>query len=552
MARVFLVDDERLIHDLLQPMITSLGYELAGEAFSGPDAMDLINELKPDIVLMDINMPGDFDGLKAGKMIQDNLNIPVVYISGDPADIAIKKVIRTGAYGFITKPFDKNQLDVVLQIALSRGKVENRLKRTIKKHQEEMEKEIIFRYVMNKVNHDLDPYENLYDLLSFISSMLKMDGIFLYKFSMPSQGWPVMRKIAAVENKKDYFPEKMALMYVSEEQLPMLKRTFMLRNFGFLTKDHQETIRKMGIKNLLVMPVFVDGNYFGLIGYYYNKRKPFGMELRNFLKTITETVSLVLKRHENLEHIRKMEEEKKINEKMLLRAEQLASLGQLTTAITHEIRQPLQSIKVLTDSVIFWDKENKKMNYADMLENFTKISSRVDRIDKIIKNMRLMAQAPDKIEIKTVNLNQSINETMEMFGQKLKNNRITLKLSLDPSVPSFLFSEVQLQQVLVNLMSNAVNALNQSKKDDKTIKIQTHFSKSGVTLTVADNGPGINDNNKNKIFQPFFTTQTKSEGTGMGLYIVSNILKYYNSQIEVTDNKGGGAVFKVTFKIPRV
>lgn len=548
MARVLIVDDERLIHDLIKGMLRDLGHVLAGEAFSGPESVEKVRDQKPDIVLMDINMSGAYDGLKAGRIIQEESNIPVVYISADSPDTAIKKVIQSGAYGFIVKPFNKNQLETILQIALSRGNAEQRLKKIIKKNQDEMEKEIAIRYMMNKINHVLDPYDHLKELLEFVGSTVKLDGTVLYRFHEPDNERPYVEKILDTSHSAGKLPEKLE---VKDNWLNNIRKSAVVKSFTFLPKADQENIKKGGISIILIKPVMIDNVFYGFLGYYFTKRKPFDIELRNFLNIVTETVSIVLKRHHNLEHIRIMEEEKKIHENMLLRSEQMAALGQLSSAITHEIRQPLQSIKVLTESVIFWDKENKKMKYEDMLENFRKISSRVDRIDKIIQNMRLMAQSPEKIEIKTVDLNRIVSDTIELFGQKIKNNGIDLKLSLDPSLPEFLFSDIQLQQFLINLVTNSINALNTIEKADKFIRIKTSNAKDHIMLTVADNGPGIPDNIKDRIFTPFFTTNTRSEGTGMGLYIVKNILKFYNSEIDVSNDAKGGAVFTVKLNIKR-
>ena len=548
MAHVMIVDDERLIHDLLRSMLKDLGHVLSGEAFSGPEAVDLLKKNNTDIVLMDINMSGEYDGLKAGRIIQEEKGIPVIYISADSPDTAIKKVIQSGAYGFIIKPFDKNQLEIILQIALSRGKAEQRLKKIILKNQEEMEKEIAIRYIMNKINHVLDPYDNLRELLDFVGATVKIDGIVLYRYQGQEKERSYIEKIVDTSHAPVKMPDRLD---IKEKWLEDIKKTAVVKDFSFLPAKEQERIRKADINIVLTMPIMIEKEFFGMILYYFNKLKPFDIELRNFLNIVTETVSMVLKRHTDLGQIRIMEEEKKIHENMLLRSEQMAALGQLTSAITHEIRQPLQSIKVLTESVIFWDKENKRMKYEDMLENFQKVSSRVDRIDKIIQNMRLMAQSPEKIEIKMVDLNRIITDTAEMFSQKMKNHGIWLSLELDPSIPEFLFSDIQLQQVIVNLISNAITALNSVKQKDKNVLIRTRHGLDHILIEVSDNGPGIDAKIQDRIFSPFFTTNEKSEGTGMGLYIVRNILKFYNSDIQAGNNRDGGAVFSVKINIKR-
>nr|HPO50950.1 ATP-binding protein [Spirochaetota bacterium] len=306
------------------------------------------------------------------------------------------------------------------------------------------------------------------------------------------------------------------------------------------------------IKSILSLPLFVEDNFYGVLFCLNSDKKYFGVNTINFLKIISNAISFLFKRHFDFIKIKEAENERIANEQFRIRTERLVSLGQLATSIAHEINQPLQSIKVLADSVIFWDKENKKIPYEKTVDNFYKISERVDKVDKIIKNMKLMSKSPEKIELEEVNINNLIEEIISFYKEKTVDLGINFMPDYDKSILKILYSESQLHQILVNLIENSINACVASGKVNKYIKIETLNREKNIVLTINDNGVGIPEENLEKIFDPFFSTYQKKDGMGMGLFVVSNILKSFNSTIEVENNKDGGAKFKITLsKNPR-
>jgi len=338
----------------------------------------------------------------------------------------------------------------------------------------------------------------------------------------------------------------------SIEDVNRLKKINMITNFKYLPGFVRDFFKDNSVKSMLSFPIYVEDNFYGVMICLNNENKYFGANTINFLKIIANAVSLLFKRHFDYVKIKEAEEEKVSNEQFRLRSERLVSLGQLATSIAHEINQPLQSIKVLSDSVIFWDKEDKRLPYEKLIENFKKISDRVERVDKIIKNMKMMTKSPDKVQLEEVDVNELIEDILSFYKEKKPASNITLISHLDKNISKILYSEVQLQQIIVNLIENAINASNLSKKETKFIKIETVEKQNHIILIISDNALGIPEENLEKIFDPFFSTYQKKDGMGMGLFVVSNILKSFNSLIEVYNNEDGGASFKITIsKNPR-
>ena len=241
-------------------------------------------------------------------------------------------------------------------------------------------------------------------------------------------------------------------------------------------------------------------------------------------------------------------EELNSKNKLLNQAEKLSNFAKLTSAIAHEIRQPLNSIKILTDGVIFWDNEKHKTSYKELLGYFSNISANVDKIDEIIKSLKLMINAPDKIETKPININDEIKNLLDIFMQKASNHFINISLELDSKLKEIIFSEPQFQQVMINLLDNAINSLDKIEKNDKMIQIKTADEDNFIKISVIDNGTGICEEIIDRIFEPFFTTGKDSDSMGMGLYVIKNILTNFNSEISAKSNEYRGATFEIILK----
>lgn len=555
MKDILIVDDDLITSAHLEEIITSKGHHVAGRVNSGQKAVDSVKTLNPDLVLMDIKMPGELDGLAAGKIIKERFSVPVIFITAYSSEQVIKQVSTQGAYGYIIKPFDESQVESAVNIALYRSETEKQLNKLVKKYQKQVNNQISIMYLINKINTTLDPVDNLNEFLIFVRNITNLDGIILYNYTIDAKAEILIGRIVAecLSEKATRFSYtldneyKIPLTQVVLDRINLFKK---LNIFNHLNKPPGIVglyYEKMQIQNMLSVPLIIDKQFYGVINYFFCEKKSFGVNFKNFLKIISEMIAIIYKRHDDLVKIQDMEKEKSVQEKMILRMERLTSFGQLTTAIAHEIRQPLQSIKVLTDSVLFWDKENKKMSYEELLQHFEKISARVSRIEKIIQNMQLLMHSPEKIEVKAIDINQCIHDTLEIIQEKCKQHDVGCELKLHEDLDSVLFSDVQLQQVIINLINNSIHALDTKQQEVKTITISTGQSSKTIWLKFEDNGPGIPAENREKIFNPFFSTYQTSGTMGMGLYIITNILKSFNASIEVSESEYGGACFLIRF-----
>jgi len=226
----------------------------------------------------------------------------------------------------------------------------------------------------------------------------------------------------------------------------------------------------------------------------------------------------------------------------LLQTERLAALGQMVTGVAHELSNPLTSILGYAQRLLL--RNDAQANF----EELRKIFSEAERAGAILRRMLLAARETIP-ERRPVALNQLIQRTIELQRFSLAAERIRLEVSLDARLPHVLGDAGQLQQVLINLIGNARQAI-ESQNNGGTIRVRTYQTEDNrVRLEIGDSGPGIADGIMARIFDPFFTTKPAGVGTGLGLAIVLSLVREHGGQVHVASPRGSGAVFTVEFPV---
>ena len=229
---------------------------------------------------------------------------------------------------------------------------------------------------------------------------------------------------------------------------------------------------------------------------------------------------------------------------MMSRAERLTSLGTMAAGIAHEINQPLNSLKVMADGMLYWYKKGKPVAYDKVMNNVRNISSQADRIDSIIKHMRAFVRSGQPTNLTPCNMKTVVEGALEMVGSQLVSHGVFVQNDL---TDTWVMGEgTRLEEVVINLLVNAMQSLDQKNQRNKQI-ICKAWVEERVFLEISDNGDGIPEEIKNKIFEPFFTTKPVGEGTGLGLSIVHTILSIYDGRIQALSNDFGGATFRMDF-----
>ena len=241
-------------------------------------------------------------------------------------------------------------------------------------------------------------------------------------------------------------------------------------------------------------------------------------------------------------------------EQQLIQASKMATLGEMATGVAHELNQPLSVIK--TASRFFMKKINKKEKIEDeiLFTMSEEIDSYVDRATKIINHMREFGRKSDLTPQK-VQLNETLKRSYEILGQQLKVRGISVEWDLEQDLPLIMAEPQRLEQVFINLLINARDAIEekgqspQHPKGVKKITLKTRSRRKTITVEVNDTGTGIPKAILDRIYEPFFTTKKVGQGTGLGLSISYGIIKECKGTIKVVSNQGEGTGFILTFPI---
>ncbi|MFH1489656.1 MAG: ATP-binding protein, partial [Pseudomonadota bacterium] len=260
-----------------------------------------------------------------------------------------------------------------------------------------------------------------------------------------------------------------------------------------------------------------DGNLEGFLGIARDMR-----EIRWFIRKLEDKAQELEKSNEDL----------KKATVQLIQSEKLSALGELTAGVTHELNQPLNGIKIISQSILR-DIEKNQLEEEDIGDDLTEIVGQVNKMAEIIDHMRIYTRQTEGDSEEMVDINKVIEGPLKLLNQQLKNHNIDLVMELTPDLPKIMGDPIRLEQVFMNLINNARNALESCGRENKRIEIRSYKTDNqgsatgnhAVAVEVMDNGDGVPEHLREKIFQPFFTTRESGKGTGLGLSVSSKIIE---------------------------
>ena len=287
-------------------------------------------------------------------------------------------------------------------------------------------------------------------------------------------------------------------------------------------------------KQRQVAPIVVGGKERGVVEVTYIEDRPrldegpFLKEERDLIDTVARELAIIIKRRE-------AEDEHYDLQQHLRHADRLATIGLLAAGVAHELNEPLGNI----------------LGFAQLAKRSPGLPKQAEQdMDKILKaslNARevirkmLAFARPQPLQKKKVSLNQIIEEGLYFFESRCAKEEIQISLDLAPELPEVYADPVQLNQVLVNLVINALQAMPTGGR----LRIQTLAARDHVSLIVEDSGPGMTDAVLKQIFTPFFTTKEVGQGTGLGLPVVHGIITSHGGTIQVNSQVGRGTRFEI-------
>ncbi len=493
-SRILVVEDDAIIYKEIELSLVSLGYDVVASAQTGLEAVAKAEKHQPDITLMDIRLKGEMDGIEAADNIRSRFNLPVIFLTAFAEEERLERAKLTLPYGYLVKPVQDKDLKITIEMALYAAKIESERRQA--------------EDALKKREKD---FGQLVENLS--------TGILIHKKNRIIYQNPECKKIigALTDSEMERFYEviidenRKTVIDAFNKLLSGETRTSNLK-FRLLCKLEEENeVLEKWVQSLASVIKYKDED-----------------ALLINLIDITKT--------------REMEKHFDIQEKM-------SSLGRISAGIAHEIRNPLTGINSYLYSLQnFLNEDNFEVENLPMARQIIEqIKSASHMIESVIKRVIDFSKMSTP-KFRPTDANKAVNEAIELSLTSLRKAGIKLQVSLAEG-PLQCFADPQLiKQVALNLINNAAQALEENKTE-KIIKISTSAINKNIIIAIVDSGPGVKQEIRQKIFDPFFST--RKDGSGIGLSIVQRIVTDHQGIISVSENRYGGATFQIELPVEK-
>jgi len=477
-------------------------------AADGSSGLNLCSEASPQIVVTDIRMPG-MDGLQVLESIKQRspeIEVIVVTAFGE-MDLAIR-ALQLDASDFITKPIDNNLLFIALDRARQRYTTQQQIK----------------DYTRYLENGWADTTQELMETFSYQRNLIEssMDGI----MGLDAEG-QVMTFNRSLEQM---------LGYTKGDVLHTLSIDRFFPGGGAKKFKSDIASDAFGGKHRLSL-------YETVLADKTGNRIPVQITATQLFEEDADAGMVLFIR--DLRKLRRLEREM-ADQAKILHQDKMMSLGRLAASVVHEINNPLAGIlnylrlmiRILGRGPLAGGAQEKFQKYLELVESET------DRCSRIISSLLTFSRKtpPSKGEVR---IDELIQRCTLLSQHKLELSHITLESDIEPDIPIIRGDINQMQQCLINLIFNAIDAMPEG--GDLTLTAKADRGKERVSLGVSDTGPGISDVDLPRIFEPFFTTKSEGFGIGLGLSTVYGIIEDHGGKVDVETGPGKGTTFWLHF-----
>jgi signal transduction histidine kinase len=513
---ILVVDDEPGIALLCKRMLSRAGY-LATSNTDPRAALEWLKQNKADLLLVDIRMPeiDGFEVVAAARQLQPDLAVLVMTGFGT-VETAIR-ALRQGVDGLLLKPFEQS---AELLEAVKQAMADSRQKRDAARVNALRPLFEVTESLLSETRS-----ESLLELIvNAILGHLRCTHAGYYQYSPEEQRFVFLhgQGIALAD----------FIIQVDASGAPLI-----LNASGPGDTNAQARLRKAGLGAAIFIPIVRQG----FRGVFYAGRNP---EEHPFVEADLDMFQILARQasaaienarlyDEQRAYVRKIED----SQNALLQAEKMAAAGRLSASIAHEVNNPLQSVQNCLHLAGREDLDPEKRK-----EYFELASSELERLSTTVQRM-LDFYRPGAAKPKEVQVSELLGYVINLTQKQLTERGIHVKTELSPTLPPIMAVSSQIQQVFINLILNAFDAM----PNGGNLRITGRTRGGGVEILFQDSGRGVDRDQQSSIFEPFFST--KEGGTGLGLTVSYNIITAHGGTLELVPDHGKGACFRVFLPI---
>jgi len=551
--RILVVEDEGIVARDIRHTLERLGYAVPAVASSGEEAVEKAAETHPDLVLMDIVLQGDMDGVEAADQIRSHFDVPVVYLTAYADENLLERAKITEPFGYLLKPFQERELHATVEMALHKYKAEKAVQKSEEEARQWARENALVAEIGRNLSSTLDGDEIQRAILRWVNQGFKGEvaALLLPVDSPARRSWKLLvdaSGIDAIAAARQIEEELVKGMQAVSDQLYQASEIEVIVNEKTIAERGVNDLDGSKLESFLCVPLIVGGEATGMVGVGSVSPERFGNRNLGFLSAIANQAAVAINNTRLFKALSESEqravtalEQLTETQRSLVQAEKLSAVGQLVAGVAHELNNPLTGVLGFSQLLLGTNLP------SEVRPDVERIAWEAGRAAKIVQNLLSFARK-QQVRAVFMDLNEVLAKTLEIKSYDLRVSNVQVEMKLASDLPNISADISQMQSVCLNLIGNAQEAMT-GAHDGGTLRVRTARVGDKVELTIADDGPGIKPEDIDRIFDPFFTTKEVGKGTGLGLSICHGIVAEHGGRIWVESEQGSGATFHLEFPV---